>query len=83
MFGSVERMHKIARVTISCPEVNDKAGRVIRLPESLQELLDIGAQKFFISPSKVLDKQGALIDDIELIRDGDHLIISSKDWVYK
>lgn len=73
----VDRMHQIARVTISCPEVNDKAGKLIRLPDSLQSLLDIGEQKFSISPTKVLNKEGALIEDIRLIRDGDQLILAS------
>nr|GEV86244.1 potassium channel AKT1-like [Tanacetum cinerariifolium] len=73
----VDRMHQIARVTISCPEVNDKAGKLIRLPDSLQSLLHIGEQKFSISPTKVLNKEGALIEDIQLIRDGDHLILAS------
>lgn len=77
------RTHKICRVTITCPEVNDEAGKLIRLPETLQELLDIGGQKFSISPRKVLDKLGALIEDIQLIRDGDYLIIASENWVYK
>ncbi|GKD07809.1 potassium channel AKT1-like protein, partial [Tanacetum coccineum] len=73
----VDRMHQIARVTISCPEVNDKAGKLIRLPDSLQSLLHIGEQKYSISPTKVLNKEGALIEDIQLIRDGDHLILAS------
>ncbi|KAJ0556096.1 putative KHA domain-containing protein [Helianthus annuus] len=47
MFSAVERMPQIVRVTISCPEVNDQDGKLIRLPGSLQELLDIGGQKFF------------------------------------
>ncbi|KAF5797964.1 putative cyclic nucleotide-binding domain, potassium channel, voltage-dependent, EAG/ELK/ERG [Helianthus annuus] len=77
MFSAVERMPQIVRVTISCPEVNDQDGKLIRLPGSLQELLDIGGQKFSISPRKILTKQGAVIDDIQLIRDGDHLVIAS------
>lgn len=73
----VGAMQQISRVTISCPEVKDGEGKLIRLPGSLQELLDMGAKKFSISPRKVLTKEGALIEDIHVIRDGDHLIISS------
>ncbi|PSR91820.1 Potassium channel like [Actinidia chinensis var. chinensis] len=69
--------HNRARVTISFPEKGEALGRLILLPDSLQELLDIGAQKFGVSPTKVLTKDGALIEDIVLIRDGDHLILAS------
>nr|XP_043639013.1 potassium channel AKT1-like [Erigeron canadensis] len=83
MFGTGERTHQIARVTISCPEVNNEAGKLVRLPASLQDLLDISAQKFSIYPTKVFTKEGALIEDIQVIRDGDHLIIASDNWVRK
>ncbi|KAL8248039.1 hypothetical protein R6Q59_009255 [Mikania micrantha] len=75
--SAIERTHQISRVTISCPEVNDEDGKLIRLPGSLQELLDISAKKFSISPTKILTKEGALIEDIQLVRDGDHLIIAT------
>ncbi|GFY96936.1 shaker pollen inward K+ channel [Actinidia rufa] len=52
-------------------------GRLTLLPDSLQELLDIGAQKFGVSPTIVLTIDGALIEDIALIRDGDHIILAS------
>ncbi|GMQ03197.1 hypothetical protein CsSME_00049086 [Camellia sinensis var. sinensis] len=64
------------RVTISCPRKGEVAGRLTFLPDTLQELLDIGAQKFGITPTKVLMKDGALIEDIAVIRDGDHLILT-------
>lgn len=66
-----------ARVTISCPEKGEVAGKLMLLPGSFQELLEMGAKKFGVSPSKVLSKDGAEIDDIEVIRDGDHLILVS------
>ncbi|XP_041005098.1 potassium channel AKT1-like [Juglans microcarpa x Juglans regia] len=65
------------RVTISCPEKGEVAGKLMLLPGSFQELLEIGAKKFGVSPSKVLSKDGAEIDDIDVIRDGDHLILVS------
>lgn len=64
-----------ARVTISCPEKGEIGGKLILVPHSLQEILDIGALKFGFFPSKILAKDGALIEDIAVIRDGDHLII--------
>ncbi|KAM4133083.1 hypothetical protein ACJW30_01G301500 [Castanea mollissima] len=65
-----------ARVIISCPE-KELAGKLVLLPGTFQELLEIGAKKFGIVPAKVLSKSGAEIDDIEVIRDGDHLIFVS------
>nr|DAD27075.1 TPA_asm: hypothetical protein HUJ06_028544 [Nelumbo nucifera] len=66
-----------ARVTISCPERGLVTGKLVLLPQSLEELLAICAKKFGFSPTKVLSKDGAEIDDIRLIRDGDHLVIAS------
>ncbi|GFS44967.1 shaker pollen inward K+ channel [Actinidia rufa] len=65
------------RVIISFPEKGVAGGRLTLLPDSLQELLDIGAQKFGVSPTIVLTIDGALIEDIALIRDGDHIILAS------
>lgn len=66
-----------ARVTISCPEKAEVAGKLVPLPKSLEELLNVGAGKYGFSPIKILTKEGAEIDDIDLIRDGDHLILVS------
>lgn len=66
----------VPRVTLSCPEKGDHAGKLVLLPKSIEELLEIGAKKFDISPTKILNREGAEIDDINLIRDGDHLIIA-------
>ncbi|KAJ0029928.1 hypothetical protein Pint_13074 [Pistacia integerrima] len=65
------------RVTISCPEKGEYAGKLVLLPASMQKLLEIGAKKFGISPGKILSKEGAEIDDIDVIRDGDHLVFVS------
>ena len=56
-------------------ERGEAGAKLVPLPESLSELLDIGAKKFGFSASKVLTKEGAEIDDIELVRDGDHLVL--------
>ncbi|XWS17181.1 hypothetical protein CRYUN_Cryun33cG0046100 [Craigia yunnanensis] len=66
-----------ARVVISCPGKGETTGKLVLLPGSFQELLDIGAKKFGIFAAKVVSKEGAEIDDIEVIRDGDHLVFVS------
>ncbi|KAF5177803.1 Potassium channel akt1 [Thalictrum thalictroides] len=66
-----------ARVTICCPEKGRLAAKLVALPGSLQELLEIASTEFGISATKVLTKDLAEVDDIALIRDGDHLIIVS------
>ncbi|XAR53285.1 hypothetical protein NMG60_11021782 [Bertholletia excelsa] len=66
-----------ARVTVGCPEKGDVRGWLVMLPQTFQELLDIGVRKFGIFPPKILNKAGAEVDHIELIRDGDHLVFVS------
>ncbi|PIN18411.1 K+-channel ERG [Handroanthus impetiginosus] len=65
------------RVIISCSERSDIEGILVPLPGSLQELLDLGYQKFGYHCTKVLTKDGALIEDYGVIRDGDHLCLAS------
>ncbi|KAH6818304.1 K+ transporter 1 [Perilla frutescens var. frutescens] len=65
------------RVTISCPERGDAAGKLVLLPNSFQELVEIAAKKYGVSPARVLSKDGAEIDDIRLLRDGDHVVFAS------
>ncbi|PKI44386.1 hypothetical protein CRG98_035217 [Punica granatum] len=64
-----------ARVTISCPDRGETAGKLVLVPQSLQELLQIGYRKFGCNFTKITTKEGAEVEDIELIRDGDHLIL--------
>ncbi|KAK4265137.1 hypothetical protein QN277_026226 [Acacia crassicarpa] len=68
-----------ARVTITCPEKGDVGGRLVLLPKSLKELIDIGIKKFGLVHDnvKVQNKEGAQIDDIEVVRDGDYLVFVS------
>lgn len=66
-----------ARVFVSCAERVDVEGNLVLLPGSLQELLDLGYQKFGFHFTKVLTKDGALIEDLVVIRDGDHLFLAS------
>ncbi|MCO5566672.1 hypothetical protein L7F22_020350 [Adiantum nelumboides] len=56
-------------------------GKLISLPESLEELMRIAGKKLQIEPCKVLSMDGAEIHDLSLIRDNDHLYFPSKDFV--
>ncbi|XP_057501365.1 potassium channel AKT1-like [Actinidia eriantha] len=65
------------RVTISCPQKGDAMGKLVLLPQSFQELLEMGTKKFGFLPTKILTEDGAEIDDINLIRDGDRIVFVS------
>lgn len=67
-----------ARVIVSCPEKGDTGGKFVFLPPSFEELVDIGVKKYGLSPAKIRSKDGAEIDNIELVRDGDHLVFASE-----
>ncbi|KAE8670849.1 Potassium channel AKT1 [Hibiscus syriacus] len=67
-----------ARVVISCPEKGETTGKLVFVPGSFEELLDIGAKKFGMFGGKVMNKGGE-IEDIQVIRDGDHLLFASDD----
>ncbi|XP_054777157.1 potassium channel KAT1-like [Prosopis cineraria] len=50
-------------------------GKLIILPDSIEELLKIAEEKFAGSkPTRVINTEKAEIDDIRVIRDGDHLL---------
>ncbi|CAK7353566.1 unnamed protein product [Dovyalis caffra] len=76
-FTTFPSSHYPARLTLSCPDKGEVAGKLVVLPKSLQELLDIGARKFGCIATKILNDRGAEIEDIELVRDGDHLVLVS------
>ncbi|KAK7405799.1 hypothetical protein VNO78_07408 [Psophocarpus tetragonolobus] len=58
----------------------EQHGKLIILPDSLEELLHIVGEKFGGSkPTKVISTENAEIDDISVIRDGDHLFFSCID----
>ncbi|KAK9093493.1 hypothetical protein Syun_028404 [Stephania yunnanensis] len=51
-------------------------GKLIVLPDSIEELLRIAGQKFAgFHPTKVVNVDNAEIDDISIIRDGDNLFL--------
>ncbi|KAI4379900.1 hypothetical protein MLD38_006139 [Melastoma candidum] len=74
-FANLNRDRGRSRVIISCPDDSITTGKLVLLPDSLEELLMIGSTKFGHSVTRVLTKEGAEIEDIETIRDGDHLIL--------
>lgn len=70
-------------MTLSCPEKGEVAGKLVPLPKSLQELVELGAKKFGFPATKIVTKEGAEIEDIELIRDGDQLVLVSDAGIAK
>lgn len=64
------------RVMLSCQGKDEHAKKLVFLPNSLQELLHLGAKKFDFSPTKILTEDGAEVEDISLIREGDTLILA-------
>lgn len=65
-----------ARVTVSCPEKGDSAGKLVILPGSLEELQELGYQKYGFHPAKILTQTGYLVEDFTVIRDDDHLVFA-------
>ncbi|XP_028764347.1 potassium channel KAT2 isoform X2 [Neltuma alba] len=76
---------KKKRVTIhligqSSSTSRGQRGKLIILPDSIQELLKIAEEKFAGSkPTRVINTEKAEIDDISVIRDGDHLYCSDNE----
>ncbi|KAJ1278740.1 hypothetical protein BS78_04G101900 [Paspalum vaginatum] len=67
------------RVTIHAQNATNSLaqnGKLISMPASLEEMFEIGSQKFpGFSPTKLVSRDYAEIDDISVIRDGDHLFL--------
>lgn len=72
-----------SRVTIICPEKSEIAAKVVLLPCNFKDLVEIGANRFGITVARILSKDGAEIDDLDVIRDGDHLIFVSSRKISK
>ncbi|XP_048490991.1 potassium channel AKT1 isoform X2 [Beta vulgaris subsp. vulgaris] len=69
-----------ARVIISCAQEGGKVRKlVVPLPNSFEELLDVATKKFGFFPSRIENDNGAEFDCIEVIRDGDHLVLVKND----
>ncbi|KAL1552490.1 potassium channel AKT1-like [Salvia divinorum] len=70
-----------ARVTLSCPEKGNTSGKLVLLPGSIAELIEVGCQKFDFRATKVVTKDGYLVEDLAAVRDGDHLVLSGGDEI--
>ncbi|KAJ0078308.1 hypothetical protein Patl1_37159 [Pistacia atlantica] len=70
---SIYRGHPVVRKEHCCHE----SGRLIRLPNSLEELKNIAGEKFGFDASNamVTNEEGSEIDSIEVIRDNDKLFL--------
>ncbi|KAJ9169203.1 hypothetical protein P3X46_017415 [Hevea brasiliensis] len=70
---SIYRGHPLVRKENCCRE----SGRLIRLPNSIEELKSIAGEKFRFDARNaiVTDEEGSEIDSIEVIRDNDKLFI--------
>ncbi|KAA8545512.1 hypothetical protein F0562_020296 [Nyssa sinensis] len=70
---SIYRGHPVVRRDTHCTE----AGRLLSLPNSIDELKSVAGEKFGFNARNalVIDEGGAEIDSIEVIRDNDKLFI--------
>ncbi|KAL9233895.1 hypothetical protein vseg_008830 [Gypsophila vaccaria] len=66
------------RVILRCPGKGE-AAKLVMLPETIQELLELGCKKFGCHCTKVVTSDGAEVDDIDLVRDGDQLCLIYDD----
>ncbi|KAL5228556.1 hypothetical protein ABZP36_016821 [Zizania latifolia] len=58
----------------TCTTLNRRpSGKLILLPDSLQDLMKVSEMKFGKAAIGVLTVEGAEVEDIEALRDGDHL----------
>ncbi|WVZ69063.1 hypothetical protein U9M48_017913 [Paspalum notatum var. saurae] len=51
------------------------AGKLVFLPDSLQELMKVAEAKLGNAARRVLTVDGAEVDDVAVLRDGDHLVL--------
>ncbi|KAJ1285143.1 hypothetical protein BS78_03G257600 [Paspalum vaginatum] len=51
------------------------AGKLVFLPDSLQELMKVAEAKFGNAARRALTVDGAEVDDVSVLRDGDHLVL--------
>ncbi|KNA19903.1 hypothetical protein SOVF_056790 [Spinacia oleracea] len=75
---SVPMGNQSARVILRCLGKSE-ASKLVRLPDTIQELVEIGNMKFGCHCTKLVSAHGAEIDEIELVRDGDHLTLMSDE----
>ncbi|KAF0918089.1 hypothetical protein E2562_022679 [Oryza meyeriana var. granulata] len=56
--------------------LNSSSGKLVLLPDSLQELMQLSGKKFGKAARGIVMVEGAVVEDIEVLRDGDHLFFS-------
>ncbi|KAG8365622.1 hypothetical protein BUALT_Bualt18G0125300 [Buddleja alternifolia] len=83
--SSVEARKSEKRVTIHMNfqkhKVVKQPAKLIILPDSLEELLKVAGQKYGDdSLTKVVNAENAEVDDLSVIRDGDHLFLFSSQY---
>ncbi|CAN6446388.1 unnamed protein product [Victoria cruziana] len=71
------------RVTIhmrSTKTSRQQHGKLINLPDTLEELLEVGGEKFIgHHPTKVVNGENTEVDDLTVVRDGDHLFLVEEE----
>eukprot|EP01018_Ginkgo_biloba_P032968 Gb_29963 [translate_table: standard] len=78
---NISKKNSIRRVTIRRCHPKWKGlsssqhGKLINLPSSLPNLLQTAGKKFGYDPIMVLSEDGAEIDDLDVVRDGDNLFV--------
>jgi hypothetical protein len=75
--------HARVRVTISCPEQGGSGARrkLVFMPETVAQLVELGGSTFGFAPTRAVTTDGAEVDDPRLVRDGDHLLLVTDQWV--
>jgi hypothetical protein len=68
-------------VTISCPEQGVSAKKLVFMPETMVQLVELAGCQFGFAPTRVVTMDGAQVDDARLVRDGDHLLVVTHQWV--
>lgn len=76
-----ERERARVRVTISCPEKDSSAKKLVFMPETVRQLVELGGQTFMFVVTRAVTTEGAEIDDARLVRDGDHILLVTDQWV--
>ncbi|XP_074281035.1 potassium channel AKT1-like [Silene latifolia] len=74
--GNYPRQVVASRVIVSGLQEGVLVRKLIVLPNSYEDLLDVIANKFGFYPTQIQTECGAVIDSIEVIRDGDHLVLT-------
>ncbi|CAN6203144.1 unnamed protein product [Urochloa humidicola] len=69
------------RVTISCPEQGGRARKLVFMPETVAQLVELAGSTFGFAPTRAVTTEGAEVDDPRLVRDGDHLLLVTDQWM--